>query len=91
MQRQLEPSVFAVEIDSKQVQMQQKLSTMVADLQIKSLKISVSTLVALVGRQLNAFALNDEDLGHTEICEHEINTGDKPPFREKLRPLPFSR
>ena len=47
--------------------------------------------MAVIERCLDAFAENDDDLGHTELVEHGINTGNAQPFKEKIRPLPFSR
>ena len=48
-------------------------------------------LVAMIDRNLDAFAENDDDLGHTPAIEHDINTGDAAPIRQKLGPLPYHR
>ena len=86
--------VIQADQENSQVRRQQKLLNVLNELKINGLKISAKIkrrLTALINKNLGAFAADDDDLGHTDICEHEINTGDKPPFREKLRPLPYSR
>ena len=48
-------------------------------------------LIKIIVKNLDAFAGSDDDLGCTSVCEQRINTGDKPPFRDRLRNLPWSR
>ena len=45
-------------------------------------------LVSVLARQLNAFAVDDDDVGHTTLIEHRIETGI--PFRQRARPLPYA-
>ena len=64
------------------------------ELPIESIEIPEKTRILLrriVAKDLAAFAKNDNDLGCTKEVEHTINTGDRPPFRENQRGLPFSR
>ena len=71
-----------------------KLSNVITELKINDLDISSELkhrLVGIIDRCLDAFAANDNDLGFCDIVEHEINTGDATPIREKLRPVPFHR
>ena len=71
----------AVDRESKDDVRQNKLRTVLSELGIAELPISNANkhkAVALVARCLDAFATDDEDLGHTEISSHEINTGDHP-------------
>ena len=71
-----------------------KLSNVPNELKIHELKITPQlkhSLIGVVDRCLDAFAKDDDDLGHTSLVEHTINTGDAPPIKEKLRPLPHQR
>ena len=64
------------------------------ELKIYDLSIHINlkhALVAVIDRCLDAFAEEDDDLGHTNLVDHAINTGHSPPFKEKLRPLLLSR
>ena len=72
----------------------EKLEKVLNELKIYDFSIHINlkhALVAVIDRCLDAFAEDDDDLGHTNLVEHAINTGHAPPFKEKLRPLPFSR
>ena len=71
-----------------------KLSNVRTELKIQDLKLRPQLKHALIGvidRGLDAFAKVDDDLGHTSVVEHTIITGDAPPIKEKLRPLPHQR
>ena len=71
-----------------------KLSIVTTELKINDLDISSDLkhrLVGIIDRCLDAFAEDDNDLGYCTIVEHEINTSDATPVREKLRPTPFHR
>ena len=48
-------------------------------------------MIGLIDQFLDAFAANDDDLGHTTVVEHSITTGDPAPIKEKLRPIPHHR
>ena len=64
------------------------------ELQIDEMSIPTplkETLKQIISKNLDAFAETDDDLGLTELQSHTINTGNNPPFREKLRGLPYSR
>ena len=37
----------------------------------------------------DVFALDDNELGCTDIVQHVINTGDHPPIKQPVRRLPF--
>ena len=68
-----------------------KLSHLLNDLKIHDLNVTPQLKHALIGvvdRCLDAFAKDDDDLGHTSVVEHTINTGDSPPIKEKHQPLP---
>ena len=81
-------------VDDAAATRRKKLEKVLGELKINDLTVSAKlkhSLVALVDRCLDAFAADDDDIGYTTLVEHAINTGDAPPFREKLRPLPISR
>ncbi len=50
----------------------------------------VSELNDLIDEFADIFALNDQELGHTDIIRHRIDTGDHPPLRQPARRIPFS-
>ena len=89
----LDSEIVPTEIDQSNLIRHRKLEKVLSELKISELKISQSlkhSLVALIDRCLDAFAASDDDIGHTSIVEHTIDTGSNPPVREKLRPLPYS-
>ena len=70
------------------------MRTVLSELKVSELNLSPANkqkLIYIIVRNLDAFAGSDDDLGCTPVCEHRINTGGKPPFRESLRNLPSSR
>ena len=63
------------------------LATVLNELKVHDLNINPQLKYALLGvieRCLDAFAANDDDLGHTTVVEHSINIGDAAPIKEKL-------
>ena len=40
-------------------------------------------VIAIVSRRVDAFALDDNDIGHTTFVEHRIETRTSSPFRER--------
>ncbi len=81
------PEAFKTELNNRE----EKLQTILSELKVSELKINNTTkqkLIKIVSENLNAFAASDDDLGHTTVCQHKINTGDKPPFRERLEISP---
>ena len=55
----------------------QKLTTVLNELKVHDLNLKPHLKHALIGvidRCLDAFAANDDDLGHTTVVEHSINT-----------------
>ena len=44
----------------------------------------------VIGNYGDTFALDNFELGRTEICKHAINTGDSPPIRQLPRRAPFT-
>lgn len=45
----------------------------------------------MLSRGIAAFALDDDDIGHTTLIEHLIETGSSHPAKEKTRPIPYAR
>ncbi|VDP62983.1 unnamed protein product [Heligmosomoides polygyrus] len=46
-------------------------------------------LEALIRECADTFAVRDSELTQTDLVEHEIDTGDSPPIRQKTRPVPM--
>ena len=47
-------------------------------------------LLELVDDYSDIFALDQSELGHTEIVTHTIDTGDHPPVHQPARQIPFA-
>lgn len=47
-------------------------------------------LKSLILERRQAFSLNESDLGHTDLLEHEIDTGTEAPVRQPLRRQPLT-
>lgn len=48
----------------------------------------IAQLEQMLWARQKAFSRSEEDFGYTDEIEHEINTGDSPPTRERFRPIP---
>jgi len=48
-------------------------------------------LLGLVEQYHDIFSYSEYDLGHTDLVQHEINTGDHRPVKQPLRPQPRAR
>ena len=46
-------------------------------------------LKGLIGENSDVFALQDSELGHTNLVEHKVDTGDHPPIKQPVRRIPF--
>ena len=42
-------------------------------------------------RRIDAFAVDADDVGHTTLSEHRIETGNSLHFRQRARLLPYAR
>ena len=65
-----------------------------AELKIDLISVSDSfrhQLVSVLAPRLDAFAGDDDAIGHTTLIEHRIETGNSIPFRHTARPVPYSR
>jgi len=54
-------------------------------------EITKYQLQELVDKYQDIFSYSEYDLGNTDIVQHEINTGNNPPFKQPLRPQPRAR
>lgn len=45
----------------------------------------------LLKRYKNVFAKSSDDIGRTNLIQHEINTGNAVPIRQPLRRIPFGK
>ena len=52
-------------------------------------KRQVSLIQQLLCKYHNVFALNDSELGETDVVTHSIYTGNAPPVRTNPRRLPY--
>ena len=67
---------------------------MIAELNIKIISISESIryqLVSVLVRRLDAFAVEDDYLGHIPLKEDRFETGNGIYFRQRARPVPYAR
>ena len=65
-----------------------------AELKIDLISVSDAIrhqLVSVLARRLDAFAVDDDNVGQTTLFEHRIETGNRLPFRQKGRPVPYAR
>ena len=51
----------------------------------------LARLKRIVEENLEAFAEDEDDLGHTDLVQHKIVINEPMPFRHKTRPVPFHR
>ena len=64
-----------------------------AELKIDLISVSDAIkhqLVSGLARRLDAFAVDDEDVGHTTLIDLRIETGNSLPFRQTARPVPYA-
>ena len=52
--------------------------------------IEEKKVVEVVCEFSDVFAINAEELGHTELVQHTINTGDHPPIKQLPHRTPFA-
>ena len=50
-------------------------------------KLQISELIC---EYADVFALNQSELGYTDVIHHSINTGDSPLLRQPVRRIPFA-
>ena len=48
-------------------------------------------VIEIGSRRVDAFALDDNDIGHTTLVDHRIDTANSIPLRERARPIPYAR
>ena len=48
-----------------------------------------SRLKQLIMDNADLFALDDSELGHTDLVQHHVDTGDNPPIKQPVRRMPF--
>ena len=78
---------------SETVESQAILQKVLAELKVFDLSISEfdkRRVVELVRRNLSAFAVSPSDIGRTHLVTHRIDTGENPPFKERLGPVPHA-
>ena len=81
-------------LPDEQERRREKLCKMLAELKIDLISVSDAIrhqLVSVLARRLDAFAVDDDDVGHTTLIEHRIETGNSLPFRQRARPVPYAR
>ena len=48
-----------------------------------------NALKQLIAANADVFALSDDELGHTYLVQHHVDTGDSPPIKQPVRRVPF--
>ena len=48
-----------------------------------------NSLKRLIADNADVFALNDAELGHTDLVQHQVDTGDHPPIKQPVRRVLF--
>ena len=48
-----------------------------------------SSLKKLIAKHADVFALDNSELGHTELGQHHVDTGESPPIKQPARRIPF--
>ena len=48
-----------------------------------------NALKQLIAANADVFALSDDELGHTDLVQHHVDTGDSPPIKQPVRRVPF--
>ena len=69
------------------------MQTVIQELKISEINIPKAQkhrLIGIINKNLEAFALDDDDLGCTDLIEHPIDVGANLPFKEKRRPTPYA-
>ena len=66
---------------------------MIQELKVSEINIPKAQkhrLIGIINKNLEAFAMDDDDLGKTDLIEHPIDVGNNLPFKEKRRPTPYA-
>lgn len=48
-----------------------------------------SSLKKLIAEHADVFALDNSELGHSELVQHHVDTGESPPIKQPARIIPF--
>ena len=91
--RNLSSVSIPTRLPDEQERRREKLCKVLAELKIDLISFSDSIrhqLVSVLARRLDAFAGDDDDVCHTTLIEHRIETGNSLPFRQRARPVPYA-
>jgi len=88
------PAELIPETESNEIEIRRNnLQKVIAELKIHELQISAThkhRLIEIINKNLAAFAVDDDDLGRTDLVMHPIDVGNNSPFKEKRRPTPYA-
>ncbi len=85
----IDSHINAIRVDSDEARLREVQTLLAVD------KLGIGDeergqLAELIGEFEDIFALNPAQLGHTNIVEHSVNTGDNMPIRQPPRRVPFA-
>ena len=81
-------------LPDEQALRREKLCKVLAELKINLISVSDSIrhqLLSVLARRLDVFAVDDDDVGHTTLIEHRIETGTSLPLSQRARLVPYAR
>ena len=87
--RNLSCVVVPTRLPDEHARRREKLCKVLAELKIDLISVTDSIshqLLRVLAQRLDAFALDDDVVGHTPLIEHRIETGNSLPFRQSARP-----
>ena len=91
--RNLSCGAVPTRLPDEQERRREKLCKVLAELKIELISVSDAIrhqFVSVLARRLDAFAVDDDNVGQTTLFEHRIETGNRLPFRQKGRPVPYA-
>ena len=86
--------VLSAQLSPEQTARREHLQRLLQELNIDSVGAPDAVkhdVIEIVSRRVDAFALDDNDIGHTTLVEHRIETGNSIRFRQGARPIPYAR
>ena len=92
--RDLSCVVVQTRLPVEQERRREKLCNLLAELKIDLISVSDSIrhkIMLVLARGLDAFAVDDDDVGHSTLIEHRIEMSNSLPFRQRARPVPYTR
>lgn len=67
----------------------EKLFEVLALVESEATEEQCDALKQLISDNSDVFALSDNELGHTDLVQHQVDTGDSPPIKQPVRRVSF--